>query len=398
MPIQQMFLGLGAAKDLNRYIWGRNYQPPTGGLGLNDGPNDQYSGTNSGSRSSPTLLTAGDVPWVGASTLGIRATSMVREDGTLWAWGNNSPAGLLGQSQPGNTLRSSPVQIPGTTWSSSYEKRSGSGHAYNIHNIKTDGTLWGWGANPTGAIGTNNDTYYSSPVQIPGTTWAAVKGEYRRTHATKSDGTLWSWGQNNDGALGVNQPDNTHYSSPKQIPGTTWTTNLVANKGGGCCIKTNGELWCWGSSDNGRLGQGSPVPHKKSPIQIPGTTWSKIAGDPSKDVMFGIKTDGTLWSWGLNQNGQLGHNQGPGNNYSSPKQIPGTTWASVRAGNHVAAAVKTDGTLWTWGRNSDGQLGQNQAGAQLDGYSSPVQVGSATGWQADTLSVGEHSIAATLEE
>ena len=92
--------------------------------------------------------------------------------------------------------------------------------------------------------------------------------------------------------------------------------------------------------------------------------------------MLATKTDGTLWSWGRNANGELGHNNTT--QYSSPKQVPGTTWDRVVSGYAQVLASKTDGSLWTWGVNNYGELGQNQQNP--DGYSSPAQVGTDTDW------------------
>ena len=211
----------------------------------------------------------------------------------------------------------------------SYAKSGGS--------IKTDGTLWIWGDNDDGRLGHNNETQYSSPVQLGSdTTWNQVyMGNSGITAATKTDGTLWSWGDGGMGVLGLNQPSNTKISSPTQIPGTTWATGTRSLN----------------SSDE-----------------------------------FGaaIKTDGTLWMWGLNEHGQLGQNEGPGGNpgsYSSPTQIPGTIWRSVFCGRKSSFATKTDGTMWSWGygnRSSNGLLGQNNAIS----YSSPVQIPGTT-WSTD---------------
>ena len=138
-----------------------------------------------------------------------------KTDGTLWSWGINS-SGRLGLNQSGNNI-SSPAQIPGTSWSDKF-----SCSASSVGAIRTDGTLWVWGAG-NGALGQNNRTFYSSPIQIPGTTWKNVcTSEYWGMTAIKTDGTLWSWGYNGNGQLGQNQPEATQYSSPIQIPGTTW--------------------------------------------------------------------------------------------------------------------------------------------------------------------------------
>ena len=119
--------------------------------------------------------------------------------------------------------------------------------------IKTDGTLWAFGYNHDGVLAQNNQTKYSSPVQIPGTTWASISCAYSQSvTAVKTDGTLWVWGDNNDGGLGLHDPRRA--SSPVQIPGTDWTAPLAGEKMGGA-IKTTGECWVWGQNNKGQLGQ-----------------------------------------------------------------------------------------------------------------------------------------------
>ena len=144
----------------------------------------------------------------------------------LWAWGGNTfgelyLAGVTG-GEPAN--RSSPVQIPGTNWK---DLANMSGKAtYQSIASKTDGTLWGWGRNQYGSNGNNSVTYQSSPVQIPGTNWTGTYDTmscgYSTTRAIKTNGEMWSWGYNGSGNLGVN--NRTHYSSPVQVPGTNFIT------------------------------------------------------------------------------------------------------------------------------------------------------------------------------
>ena len=146
-------------------------------------------------------------------------------------------------------------------------------------------------------------------------------------------------------------------------------------------------LWSWGNNNNpsdrsGMLGL-NDITQRSSPTQIPGTTWNKIGAGNFGTIA--TKTDGTLWSWGIGDNGGLGHNTPEATEYSSPTQIPGTTWGTSNTGHLLGvfnggAAIKTDGTLWTWGRNQYGALGQNQGPGQLTATSSPTQVGSNTDW------------------
>ena len=146
--------------------------------------------------------------------------------------------------------------------------------------IKTDGTLWGWGYGAYGTMGINGNipTYYSSPVQIPGTTWKTISVSPYVTSATKTDGTLWSWGYGTYGSLGH---DKAQKSSPIQIPGTTWANGkgkMAHGMSNSWAIKTDGTLWAWGWNLYGALGQNQQgIPTSlSSPTQIPGTTWLSL--------------------------------------------------------------------------------------------------------------------------
>ena len=210
---------------------------------------------------------------------------------------------------------------------------------------------------PEGFVVDSNETSYAGTAY----TFAIGPEAYK----------LWVWGNNGDGILGQN--NTTEYSSPKQIPGTTWNAPTFFNGGGylsktKAMVKSDGTLWTWGANDDGTLGQsGINASHRSSPIQIgSGTDW-KGASCTRKQV-YAIKTDGTLWTWGDEGNGMLGHNSRT--TYSSPVQVPGTTWSIASVGIDCAGAIKTDGTLWMTGTNTIGQLGDNSTVKK----SSPVQL------------------------
>jgi len=329
-------------------------------------------------------------PWLldGWYAQTVAGTGSYYEDDTFWSWGDNQ-SGALGQSQSTPVKVSSPTQVPGTTWS-----KIAKGTGYNFHMaIKTDGTLWSWGQGGYGNLGQNEGpaggtTYYSSPVQIPGTTWDKVCVSQRHWLGIKNDGTLWTAGSNQMGELGQNQSANspptatTSRSSPTQIPGTWTDVGTGTNRSYG--IKSGGTLWAWGYNQHGGLGLNNNGVHYSSPTQITGggTNWSSLATSADK-FQACIKTDGTLWAWGEAQNtGNLGHRHNPPsgiNSRSSPIQIPGTNWVQCSASYETIYGTKTDGTLWAWGNNDDGQLGQNERNPS--GYSSPVQI-PGTNWSS----------------
>ena len=360
------------------WAWGRNSE---GQLGLN----------NTTSRSSPVQIGA-DTDWKfveGANGLG---AATIKTNGTLWAWGKND----YGQLGIGTTAdQSSPVQIgSGATgpWSSIR-----SSNRVSLA-IKEDGSLWGWGDNRTSQLGILPVRSRSSPVQVgSGTTgpWIETSNGGGVTIALSSSGTLWGFG-NSKSLIGVN---NISYS-PVQIGGSGITgpwSRISVGYNHAMAVRTNGTLWAWGFNTFGQLGR-SPIGSTIStPVQVgSGTTgpWSKVVA--STNASFGLRQNGTLWSWGRNGSyGFLGRNISTDTSFSSPVQIgSGTTgpWTNVNASNrggYHALASQTGGTLWTWGRNTWGQLGLGDTAAR----SSPVQIGSGTTGPWIAFSAGQsHSL------
>ena len=362
------------------YAGNISYSGSGGGFGWGRNNYGQLGQNNETAYSSPVQI-PGD--W-GTIKGGSGNTFGVKSDGTLWSWGRNDQ-GQLGHNN--KTKYSSPTQIPGTTWSTDRLQLSNRG-VFNTFATKTDGTLWSWGYNNQGQLGHNNKTNYSSPKQIPGISWNIISNSYNGQFAIKTDGTLWSWGWNNNGAYGgvLGHSDQTQYSSPRQVGENKTWDNIITGGADGSVIahKTDGTLWTWGYNGSGQLGQNNKTSYS-SPRQVGGnTTWSTAIAAAS-GMGYAIKTDGTLWSWGYNTFGGLGQNNRT--ERESPVQIPGTTWSKVGARGRQAFATKTDGTVWAWGKNDDyGQLGQNNRVS----YSSPVQI-PGTNWDI-IEGGGDHAI------
>ena len=236
--------------------------------------------------------------------------------------------------------------------------------------------LWGWGVGSNGQLGLGNTTDYSSPKQIGSDNWSSVSCGYDHNLAIKPNGTMWSWGQFGNGGLGLGGSFQ-HRSSPTQIGALTTWSKISADGSSSMAIKTDGTMWSWGNNDNGRLGLGDTT-NQSSPVQIGAlTTWSSVSCGGYTGFAAAIKTDGTMWSWGYNIFGQLG--LGNETNQSSPVQIGAlTTWSSVSSKGYRAHAIKTDGTLWSWGFGNNGRLGLGNTTY----YSSPKQVGSSTNWRS----------------
>ena len=200
--------------------------------------------------------------------------------------------------------------------------------------------------------------------------------------------TLWKWG---DGAFGqLGQGSNTSFSSPVQVGELGgWVNITPSHSRHEAAVRTDGSLWTWGRNNRGQLGFGDVV-NRNSPVQVGSLTdWSQASsGMDAYAHTLAVKTDNTLWAWGRGFNfGQLG--QGTTISRSSPVQIGSlTNWASISVGTGGSRAIKTDGTLWAWGAGANGTLGLGD----VINRSSPVQIGVLTDWSSITTS-NSHSTA-----
>jgi alpha-tubulin suppressor-like RCC1 family protein len=185
-------------------------------------------------------------------------------------------------------------------------------------------------------------------------------------------GQLWTWGPNNYGQLGINST--VHKSSPIQVGSLSDWQDMATASETSAAVKSNGTLWTWGYGLHGQLANELPLVNISSPVQIGSSTdWSSVIA--GSEFFAALKTNGTLWVWGRNDKGQLGLNDIL--NRSSPTQVgTDTNWNNISMDSSAVATTKTDGTAWLWGDNADGRLGLNSTTHR----SSPTQLGSGTDW------------------
>ena len=294
----------------------------------------------------------------------------IKTDGSLWGtiFSNTTSdrQGQLGTNDTENKATPVTTFAGGTTW-----KQVACGSQYTAA-VKTDGSLWTWGRNSYGQLGTNDTNTRTTPVTTfaGGTTWKSVTCGQDHIAAIKTDGSLWLWGRgtvsdSRMGGLGLNT-DATNKSTPVTTfaGGNNWKS-VGCGDGFTAAIKTDGTLWTWGyNHTQGFLGInlffGNSTRSTPVTTFAGGNTWKQVSCGPGHTAA--IKTDGTLWTWGQSAYGKLGINATPDYGPISPVTTfaGGNNWKQVSCGTNHTAAIKTDGSLWTWGRNNFGaSLGDN---------------------------------------
>jgi alpha-tubulin suppressor-like RCC1 family protein len=251
---------------------------------------------------------------------------------------------------------------------------AGWGHALGL---KTNYTLWGWGLNTAGQLGLGDNTNRNIPLAVGSDSdWSRVEAGVTNTFAIKTNFTIWSWGYNGNGELGLG--DYSMRNLPAQINSDSDWFDVSAGGFHTLALKIDpvisGTLWAWGNNGVGQLGLGDYAP-RLIPTQVStDSDWTKITAGYYHSIA--LKTNNTIWSWGLNAYGELGLGLGS-TNRATPSQIGvASDWDMVTAGNYFSIARKTDGTLWSWGSNVDGQLGL------LDNVARnvPTQIGTDSDW------------------
>ncbi|MCK9314050.1 MAG: hypothetical protein M0P20_08400, partial [Methanocorpusculum sp.] len=281
----------------------------------------------------------------------------LKENGSVWSWGGN----YLGQLGDGtNSAKTTPVQV--SSLSDVTGISAGDGHSLAL---KDGGTVWAWGNNYNGQLGdgTAGGEYdydagidKNTPVQVWGLTGViAISAGNSHSLALKSDGTVWAWGDNSTGQLG----DGTTMdkSLPVRVRGPSNVVNISTGSNFSMALTAGGEIWAWGDNSYGQLGNGCSGGNweydRNIDVAIPvklSSLSEVVAVSAGSSHSLVLKSNGTIWSWGSNTYGQLG--QGIMGNKYSPVQVSDLNHiSSVKAGNEISLGLKGDGTVWAWGNN-----------------------------------------------
>ena len=282
----------------------------------------------------------------------------LRNDGTLLAWGVNN-SGQLGDGT--TSERYTPVPVSGLT----QVVAAASGVEHSLA-LQADGTVWAWGCNRYGQLGDGTTTQRLTPVPVSGLAGVkAVAASQSLSVALKADGTVWTWG-----SLFISHGVHATVTTPQQAKGLAEIVAVAAGYDHALAVGRDGTIWAWGSNDQGQLGDGTNIDHPV-PVQVPGLgAFTSVAADGFYSLA--LKSDGTVWAWGSNVDGYVGDcTTSPFGSALQPVQVCGLSGIVSIASAMGPAALRADGTVWTWGRNSDGALGDGTSVRRA----SPVQAG-----------------------
>ena len=378
---------------------------------------------------------------VTAISAGYNHSLALKSDGTVWAWGTNykSQLGDGSESGTGND-KNTPVQVKGLDGSGNLTSVTAisAGWDYSFA-LKSDGTVWSWGFNTGGQLGAGSITQRNTPVQVSGGLKGgaiSIAAGSDHTIALKGDGTVWAWGSNGSGQLGIGTSGTgTEKRTPVQVPGLSNVIAIAAGNDHSLALKSDGTVWAWGWNNSGQLGNVSTT-SSNVPVQVRSIStatyltgvsaiaaggnhslalvngmvleWGAVNSKTRPTAMSSLSTDviaiaagynhslalksnGTVWAWGSNSNGQLGN--GGTTNSSAPVQVlKGASVnadespnlervAAISAGNNHSVALTSDGKVWSWGQNDKGQLGNNS----YTNSSTPVGVVGGGGGSASPL-------------
>jgi alpha-tubulin suppressor-like RCC1 family protein len=290
-----------------------------------------------------TALTVGvaGVVTAAAATAQARVTGILVQTSVIASWGNNSN-GELGDGTTTDRSRYGNISVLGNN-----VVQVSAGYYFGLA-LRGDGTVWAWGDNGSGQLGDGTTTSRTTPGQVPGLTGVTrVAAGQGFSLALRSDGTVWTWG------------GSTH--TPVQVTGLTGVTKISAGSSFSLALRSDGTVWAWGANNHGQLGNGTAV---SSSVPVKVTGLSHVTGIAAGyDAAIATLTNGisavtSVWTWGGNGSGQLG--DGTLTDHSTPERVTGIVpvyIAGVAAGLQTAAVLGTDGSVWSWGNDQAGQLG-----------------------------------------
>lgn len=417
---------VGLHLDGTVYIWGRN---GSGQLGINTTSQSVLTAVIvlKGDYSGTTYLGDDPANKIIAVALGLYHSTALAEDGMVYAWGENN-YGQLGINSTDD--KSTPVKVlkgsdySGTTYLGDNSGNKMTGIALGMQHsgaLAADGTVFTWGYNNWGQLGIGNETDQDEPVKVlsgeysgtylgdnPSNMMTALVLGFYHSAALAADGTVYTWGRNANGQLGIGSPSANQVTPVHVVKGayngTEYlgddpTNKIIAIAVGGwhtIALAADGTVYTWGHNLWGELGNNDSgtTAHQPSPVKVlkgdyDGTTY--LGDNPGNKIIAvalahghssALAADGTVFTWGLNDQGQLGDNSTT--DRTTPVKVlsgeyNGSTYLGDNASNKIksismayshSTALASDNSVYTWGDNGYGQLGNNST---IDSHT-PIKV------------------------
>jgi alpha-tubulin suppressor-like RCC1 family protein len=351
------FLTMAIDKNGRAWGWGYNIY---GQLGNNSTTSQRTPVSVLGAVKTFCQISAGGVSGVGY-------VIAIDKNGRAWAWGYNAN-GQLGDNSV--TSRLTPVSVLGAV-KTFCQISAGEGFQSHTMAIDKNGSAWGWGFNSTGQLGDNSITSRLTPVSVAGAvkTFCQISAGGTHTMAIDKNGRAWGWGNNGQGRLGDNSI--TSRRTPVSVAGAVKTfCKISAGTNHTIAIDKDGRAWAWGSDSNGQLGLGIIT---ITPFSVQGAVKTFCHITAGFENTLAIDKNGRAWGWGSDTNGKLGINSTANIPQTTPVSVAGAvkTFCHISAGYIYTMAIDKNGRAWGWGSNPDGNIGNNTA---LTTHYTPISV------------------------
>jgi alpha-tubulin suppressor-like RCC1 family protein len=300
----------------------------------------------------------------GGTDYGMALTSK----GNVWVWGDETDGYLGNGVSSGNTAspNTGPIQVLNANGGLLSGVTSLSSRGDHTLALRNDGTVWGWGQNNLGQLGTGAATTKSAfPVQVSNlTNVQAVAAGYSHSVALKSDGSVWGWGDNNDDSeYGIGATVSSA-DLPNAVPNLSGITAIAGNKAHYLALTSSGAVWTWNDVFLGEVSNGTTVTGSTLPVQVSGFSGVTVTALACGSYFnLALDNTGKVWSWGQNDYGQLG------NGANTDSQTPGLVMTgsltplsgitAIACTAYTGIALDSSGHIWTWGYDEDGELGNS---------------------------------------
>jgi alpha-tubulin suppressor-like RCC1 family protein len=304
-------------------------------------------------RSVPALVSA--LTQFTQVSAGASHTVAVAGDGSVWAWGSNGGGELADGTAAVSNI---PIAVygPGDTiaivagW-------------FHVLALSADGSVWAWGDNTYGTLGNGSRRDSALPQRIPTLpAMSAIAGGNNVSLALAQDGSVWSWGNGADGQLGNGQTGIAQLT-PVALTTISGVTQLSVRYNHVLAVRQDGSVWAWGTNSYGQLGDGT-ITNRSAPTPVTGLSNGVIAIAAGSFHSLALDRNGNVWAWGYNSGGQLGDGT-IADRYTPVRVVGLSDVVAISAGKSASYAITRDGRLWAWGWNGEGELGTGT----LDSYS-----------------------------